>query len=157
MVAEGTAIYVIVWGENCSSVESPPSFGGNEEELQACAERELGNMPPSVEASVDGQEVANLDDYEAASPMFTINATENGVYDFLPPGVALVVVKNVGFIVAPPAPGEYVIHLTDSSYGFDYTVNVTVEAPQIIEPTETTEAAQRPKLRLSASRHRPPE
>jgi hypothetical protein len=49
-----------------------------------------------------------------------------------------------GFIIAAPPPGEYVIRQTWTRRNtpYTYTVNVTVEAPQIIEPTDTTEATQ---------------
>ena len=73
--------------------------------------------------------------------MFTLNVPENGVYPFFPPGAALAMVDSFGFIIAPPPPGEYVITGTDESAGYTVTVNVMVEAPQVIEPTETTEAS----------------
>jgi hypothetical protein len=87
---------------------------------------------------VDGQPVTNLDAYGATSPMFTLNVPEDGIHDFLPPGVALAMVENVGFIIAPPPPGDYVIIGTDEISGVNYTANVTVETPQIIEAPPTT-------------------
>src|SRR5262245_44884057 len=45
VVPEGTAIYMIVYGDVCSSVQPPPNFGSTDEELQACADG-MQRMPP---------------------------------------------------------------------------------------------------------------
>jgi hypothetical protein len=76
VVPEGTAIYEIVQVGNCSSVEPPPFFGANEEELRACLDHEAFDQWPDVEASINGQEVANLESYRATTPMFTLNVPE---------------------------------------------------------------------------------
>ena len=102
---------------------------------------------------MNGQEVANVDLYRATTPMFTLNVADDHVFDFFPPGVALVVAVNYGFIIAPPPPGEYVIRQTwtAGTTPRSYTVNVTVEAPLIIEPgtplsqvTEVSDTAEAP-------------
>ena len=66
--------------------------------------------------------------------MFTLNVPEYSVYISFPRGVASWMVANTAYIIAPPPPGEYVITVTDESYDFEYTVNLTVEAPQVFEP-----------------------
>ena len=43
-------------------------------------------------------------------------------------------VVHTAYLIAPPPPGDYVITLNDESTGFEYEVNLTVEAPQVIEP-----------------------
>ena len=148
VVPEGTAIYVYVSVGNCSSVEPPPYFGSNEDELRACVDSEMFELSPDVEASVNGHEVANLDSYRATTPMFTLNVPDDHVIDFFPPGVPLVMAVNHGFIIAPPPPGEYVIRETwlADNIPSTYTVNVTVEAPLIIEPgTPLSQVAEVPE------------
>jgi hypothetical protein len=86
MLAEGTAIWVNVANTECSTVEPPPFFGRNEEELQACASAEIDGVT-DYEARVNGEDVANLAAYRTASPMFTLTLGENNVWD-LEPGVA---------------------------------------------------------------------
>jgi pimeloyl-ACP methyl ester carboxylesterase len=142
VVPEGTAIYAIVDGQQCSSALTPPLFGGNEEELNACLNGLPGAVSPSLDAAANGQEVARLYDYWTRSPMFTLNVPEHSVYNGVPSGVASWMVAQAAYIIAPPPPGEYVITLTDESYDFEYTVNVTVESPRVFEPfgTETTGA-----------------
>ena len=45
VVAAGTAIYVNVVGSECSTVEAPPYFGRTEDELRACANATLDEVP----------------------------------------------------------------------------------------------------------------
>jgi hypothetical protein len=92
-------------------------------------------MPPSVKVVVNAQQVANLDTYSTMSPMFTLNVPEYSAYYGFPTGVGLWMVLATSYIIAPPPPGEYAITTTDA--GYSYTVNITVEAPQVIEPPTT--------------------
>jgi hypothetical protein len=139
VVAEGTAIFVVVTGAECSTVEPPPYFGRTEEELRACAAAAVDEIT-QFEARVDGQEVANLDQYRTTSPLFTLTLPENNGFG-VEPGVANAVAESYSFIVAPPPPGEYEIAWSTTFPGatepYGATVTVTVEAPQVIEPPTT--------------------
>jgi hypothetical protein len=139
VVPEGTAIHVIYRGIFCSSLDAPPFFGANEQELQACLDEQFVFLPAGIEVAVNGQPVTDPENYWARSPMFTLNVPEGLPDGFLPrgPGVALAMADSIGFIIAPPPPGEYLISVTDPDPAYAYTVNVTVEAPQIVEPTGT--------------------
>jgi hypothetical protein len=144
VVAEGTAIYVVVAGTECSTVEPPPFFGRNEEELRVCASAALDEAT-NYQASVNGEGVADLEAYRTASPLFTMTFPENNIFG-VEPGVAQSVSEAYSLIIAPPPPGEYEIVVSTMYVGdpqvYSGTVNLTVEAPQVIEPTETTEAPQ---------------
>jgi hypothetical protein len=109
-VPEGTAIYVNYGYIFCSSLDEEPYFGGNEEELQACLDESSGVV------EVIG---TNAEDYAARSPMFTLNLPEGLPDGFLPrgPGVALAMADTIGFIIAPPPPGEHSISVTDLRVG----------------------------------------
>jgi hypothetical protein len=140
VVPEGTAIYVYMSAGFCSTVDPEPSFGRDVEELQACVD----NFPDALGdlvTEVNGQEVANVDSFGATSPPFTLNIPADNIFaEVLPPGVALAVASTYAFIIAPPRPGAYVIRerwTTRENTAKTYTVYVTVEAPQIIEPTGT--------------------
>ena len=147
VVAEGTAIYVIVDGRICSSV-TPETFGRSEVELQACLDEFHLFLAPLTQVAVNGRPVTDAEAYWARSPMFNLNVPEGTQYDFLPPGVALAMVEHIGFIIAPPPPGEYLITVIDEGQEFAYAVTVTVEAPQIIEPsrTEAPQASEAPDV-----------
>ena len=140
VVAEGTAILVSSIGTECSTLEPPPWFGRTEDELRACASAEIDPYT-DVRASINGQEVADLGSYRISSPLFTLTFPENNVFG-AEPGVAQSVSDSYSFIIAPPPPGEYEIATSamhpDTPEPWAMTVNLVVEAPQVIEPVTTT-------------------
>ena len=142
VVAEGTAILVKVAGVECSTAEPEPYFGRDEDELRACATAALSDEVSDLQARVNGQEVADLEAYRTGSPMFTLTWPENNRFG-VEPGVAQSVSEAYNFIIAPPPPGEYEI-FTSVAYGgesFPSTVTVIVEAPRVIDGTQSSGAA----------------
>ena len=143
VVPEGTAIFVSALGVVCSTVEGPVEgtrfFGQSEDELRDCTARELDESTDgNQQYRVNGQEVADLDSYRTASPLFTVNLPENNIFG-VEPGVAQAVSESYSFIIAPPPPGEYQITFSTVASGEpEGTVNVIVEAPQVIEQPTTT-------------------
>jgi hypothetical protein len=143
---EGKAIYVYVYGDFCASTVPPPYFGRNEEELRACVAA-LPPKPPQLGSAVNGHQVADLDSYRATSPMFNINVPPDNVSGNTS-AVASLMVVHYGYIIAPPPPGDYAITVTNKNRAFNYTINLAVEAPQIIEPTgtETPQPSEAPDV-----------
>jgi len=142
VVAEGTAIYVSAGSVVCSTVEGFEGgrfFGQSEDELRACTARELDESTDgNQQYRVDGQEVADLDSYRVASPLFTITLPENNIFG-VEPGVAQAVSESYSFIIVPPPPGEYEITFSTLASGHpEGRVNVIVEAPRVIEAPPTT-------------------
>ena len=137
VVAEGTAIYVVVATVECSTVEAPPFFGRTEDELRACATADM-DLVTDVSARVNGVDVANLDTYRTASPLFTLTFPDNNIFG-VEPGVAHAVSEGYSFVIAPPPPGRYeitwLVSYPDGPLGGSATV--IVEAPQVIEPPTT--------------------
>jgi hypothetical protein len=136
VVPEGTAILVTVTGGWCSTVGPEHYFGRTEDELRACATAQVDDLT-GVEASINGHEVAELEDYLVTSSLFTFTVAENS--DGMEPGVAQAVVASYNFIIAPPPPGEYVIDssVDFSGIGMSRTLIITVQTPQVIEPPTT--------------------
>jgi hypothetical protein len=136
VVAEGTAIFVKFAGVECSTVEPEPYFGRTEDELRACAIAALDGELLDYQARIDGHDVADLDTYHSVSPLFTITFAEDNRFQ-VPPAIGQSVAAAYSFIIAPPAPGEYEIVLSTTYLGdpepYTYTVNLVVEAPQVIE------------------------
>jgi hypothetical protein len=130
VVAAGTAIYVNVVGSECSTVEAPPYFGRTEDELLACANAALDELP-EYQARINGQQVADLDAYRTESPLFTLTFAEDNIFG-VDAGVAQSVSASYSLIIAPPPPRQYEI-ATLGALG-DTTATVIVEAPQVIEP-----------------------
>jgi len=133
VVPEGVAIYLSLGGSNCSTVEPPPFFGRDEDELRACAAMTSDTVPIANQTvSINGQEIPDLASYRTSSPLTPIVFPENNVYG-APAGAALFVNDAYNLLIAPPAPGTYEIVLT---MGPDVlvTYEITVVAPQVIEP-----------------------
>ena len=169
VVAEGTAIYVPVIGTECSTVEPPPFFGRDEEELLACA---TAGMAEVVEYSttINGQDVGDLDAYLTTSPLFTLTFPEDNIFG-VEPGVANAMSSVYSFLIAPPPPGEYEItgstRFDGDAEPFSLTITLVVEAAQVVEPTPSSEpestgpveTSLRPRPSRSTtppSRRRPP-
>ncbi len=134
---------VAVANAECSTVEPPPWFGRNEDELRACATGWADGVT-DLQAHVNGQDVADLDAYRMSSPLFTITLPEDNVLG-VESGVAEAVSEGYSFIIAPPPPGRYEIEWSAQYPGeterrAPSTVTVIVEAPQVIEPPTNTEA-----------------
>jgi hypothetical protein len=136
VVPEGVALFVPVGGVGCTTVEPPPFFGRYEEELAACA-TEMANTITDMEVTINGQPVPDVEQYRHVTPLFNILFPVNNFYG-VEPGVAQSVTDGYAFIIAPPPPGDYEIKASimfeadDAVY--DTTINLTVTAPQVIEP-----------------------
>jgi len=143
VVPAGTALYIAVGGASCTTVEPPPYFGRNEEELRACAAAQAYTVPHQI--TIDGQDVPNLEAYRTNSPLFTMTFEEDNFLG-VPPGVALSVAEGASLLIAPPPPGEYEITVTAdfTDVGGEVlpgTTRVIVEVPQVSEPAASPEAA----------------
>ena len=142
IVPEGTAIFVSAAGTGCTTVEPPPYFGSNEEELRTCAEEGFAGFT-DVEITINGEPVPDLASYQTTTPLFTMNFGEENFYG-IDPVVALSVATTQSVLIAPPAPGVYEI-VGSGTYApddvhFSNTVRVIVEAPTVISPEATPQS-----------------
>jgi hypothetical protein len=138
VVAEGAAIYATVFFAECSTTEPPPYFARDEDELRACTSGHLDGA--TNHATINGQEVADLEAYRLASPAFPLTLSE-GNLNLAEPGVALSMAESYNFIIAPPSPGDYeiVVRLgNQDSPEVVATYTVMVEAPQVLQAPPTT-------------------
>ncbi len=121
----GMMLYMTVIGAECSTIEPPPFYGGNEEELRACA---LTYSPRNLEASIDGIRVRNLEEYTALTPLYQIDLPEGNVLGVLP-GTYDSIGYSTGFLLAPLSPGEHTIiisgELNDFGITLEYHITVT--------------------------------
>jgi len=143
VVPEGVALFFNLGGANCSTVEPPPYFGRDEDELRACAaaatDADATSIPVAAfTVTINGQEVPNLASYRSSTPLAPIILSEDNVFG-APAGVALFVNDAYSLLIAPPPVGTYEIVLTQGADLITY--EVSVEAAQIIEPEATPEAA----------------
>ena len=134
----GTAVFIPASGVECSTVEPPPFFGGNEEELRDCAEAAAEQINiAQVDVTVNGEAVENLADYQVTTPVYSVVLPEQNIFE-APAGVADSVAVEFPVILDGLPEGEHVITLADPGVGTTY--RLTVAAPQIIEPDATPAA-----------------
>lgn len=142
VVPEGTGLFVSLGGTECSTVEPPPYFGRNEAELRECAALQSDTFT-SVEATVNGVDLPDIERYRTDSPLFTLNFPEDNFFG-VPEGAALSVSNGYSLLIAPPPPGEYDLTFSTVSEGSPdrstFSLTVVVIAAEIIEPEATPDA-----------------
>jgi hypothetical protein len=142
-VPEGVGLYVGIGGVGCSSVEPPPYFGGDEAELAACATGEANAMESSS-VTINGVAVDDPMQYRHVTSLYTLNFGPGNFYE-IEPVVALAVTDAWGFIIAPPAPGEYELVISNQWEGMDgpivTTYTIVVTPATVIEPDATPVAS----------------
>jgi hypothetical protein len=144
VVPMDAAIFVPIVNGACSTVEEPPFFGRTEAELRACAMADVDSLF-DVYATVDGIAVEPMEDYRTTTPLFTFNFTENNIFGAAP-GMANAVGDGYQFIIAPLPVGEHEIVVGGTWREPEIqqdtaTYRIIVEAPQVIEPEGSPEAA----------------
>ena len=141
VVPAGMAVLVPLGGVGCTTVEPPPYFGRDEAELRACAEAGADDFS-ELTVSVNGEPIADVDQYRTTTPLYTINLPEDNVLG-VPAGVAEGVSAGYDLLLAPLPPGEYLIEgggqvdLEGDVITFGGAYTVIVEAPQVVEPAAT--------------------
>jgi hypothetical protein len=136
-VPVGKAILFPVINAECSTLEEPPFFGSNEQELRACVEAIQFSDADMLTVTVDGQDVRNPLRYRFTSPIFYFSIPDDNII-----GVDTNTKGNEGqsvaggyYIMLPPlSQGEHVIQFqgvlgTGPFAGFsqDVTYNLIVE------------------------------
>ncbi len=141
VVPEGVALFIGIGGSECSTVEPPPFFGRDEQELRACAAAFTGTIT-DLSVTINGEEVPDLESYRTVSPLFTMIFPEDNFFG-VPAGAASSVSDGYSIILAPLPPGEY--EITGSTTfaeedTFESTTRVIVVSPQVLEPVASPEA-----------------
>jgi hypothetical protein len=80
-IPAGKAVLLAMVNVECSTVETPPFFGADEEELRACAKCFADQIVvSSLEASLDGEALESLGSYRAASPLFSFDYPADNIF-----------------------------------------------------------------------------
>jgi hypothetical protein len=97
----GHAIFFSVMAGNCSTLEAPPFFGGNEEELRACI-HSIIDLTTVVTCEVDGVPIEGINDYRLQTPLFAVSFPPDNVAGVPGGGNALAVAEGWFIMLAPP-------------------------------------------------------
>ncbi len=121
-VKAGTQVFVAAVTLECSTVEPPPFFGGNEAELRECA-RAVDVPGSTLTLTVDGEPVPLT---LVETPLLTIDLPEENILG-VPAQQALSVAAGFVALLPPLPPGthELVITGTDTFLG-DFTSVTTI-------------------------------
>lgn len=122
-VPTGMMLFLDVLSAECSTVEEDPFYGGNEEELRACAE---GFTITDLQASIDGTSVKKLDQYIHTSPLFDFTLPEDNIL-YTDELTGQSVSNGAHLMLAPLSPGEHVVYLHASIPELDFTVDMNIE------------------------------
>jgi hypothetical protein len=118
-VPTGTMLYLDILSAECSSLEEPPFYGGNEEELRACAE---GFVLHDLEATIDGVAIQSIERYIHTSPLFEFTVPDDNILG-VEAGTGQSISNGAHLMLAPLTPGEHTIHLHGSYPDLDFTVD----------------------------------
>ena len=123
-VPAGKSIFLPVLNTECSTIEPPPFFGSNEDELRACAAAVTNT---GMFATVDGVAVENLPSYRVQSPLYEFSSPDGGLFGG-PVSGAQSISDGVWLMIAPLSAGTHTIHFGGTQVVADFpalTLDVT--------------------------------
>ncbi|HBP65803.1 MAG TPA: hypothetical protein DD730_16475 [Desulfosporosinus sp.] len=106
-IPSGKAILVPILNGECSYAEYPKSK--TETELRSCAI--TGDNGGTVQATVDGKNLQNLDTYRVQSPLFNATFADHNIFG-APAGMTQAVSDGWWVFLQPLAPGMHEIHFS---------------------------------------------
>jgi hypothetical protein len=110
-VPPGTMLFFLIVANECSTLEPPPWYGENEAELRLCAQ---SLVPENLQASIDGVEVQNLDQYVFTSPLYKFTMPEDNIFGVPAGSTGESVSYGAWLMLAPLDPGMHTIYLYGS-------------------------------------------
>jgi hypothetical protein len=110
-IPTGKAVLFAMANIECSTVEGPPFFGANEEELRNCAAcwADLIDVS-SLQATLDGRELVELGAYRASSPLFSFEYPADNIFG-IPngPGTGQSVSDGYWVLLNPLSRGDHTL------------------------------------------------
>lgn len=117
----GMVLILSVIGSECSTLEGPPFYGGTPAELRACAQ---SAAETNVQATIDGFEVPDIEDYLVTSPLYYFTVPDDNVLG-VPAGSGWSVGYGTMLPIAPLSVGQHTIHLHGEIPSFGYVGDLT--------------------------------
>lgn len=153
-VPAGKFLVIPIINTECSSLEAPPYYGGNEKTLRACAAASADFFTPaSLVLTIDDVNVPNLQAFRVQSPVFDFHMPANNVLGLKSgkkigtSGTAGVAVSDGYWVITEPlAVGEYTIRFAGSATG-PFPGGFALDVTYIIKVVPPAQAGiQGPKL-----------
>jgi hypothetical protein len=128
-IPAGKALFFPIINVECSTVEPPPFFGSNPQELRECAARLINGVDAdTLTVLVDGKEVQDLGDFRAQSPFFDFILPPDNFLGLAGVTSGSAVSDGFWLMLKPLSPGNHVIHFEGafvSGPGAGFSQNVT--------------------------------
>lgn len=121
-IPNGIMLYLEVLGAECSNIEEPPFYGGNEEELRACVQ---AFVPQDLKATIDGIEVVDLNKYIFLSPLYEFTSPEDNILEVPAGTVGQSIGSGAYLMLAPLSKGKHTIYLKGTYPDLEYTAEKT--------------------------------
>jgi len=122
-VPNGMMLFLDILSAECSTIEEPPFYGGNEEEMRDCA---LEFTFTDLQASIDGVAVKNLDRYIHTSPLFDFTLPDQNIL-YTDELIGQSVSNGAHLILAPLSPGEHSAYLHATIPELEFTVDMNIQ------------------------------
>ncbi len=121
-IPAGTMLFTPASLVECSTLEAPPFYGGNEAELRACAR---SFRFTDLHAALDGVAIRNMEYYLVESPVFEFTTPEDNIFG-IPSGATGQAVSYGAFLMLKPLPvGEHTLTIGGTTSIFDFTGEIT--------------------------------
>jgi hypothetical protein len=120
----GTMLFLELLDAECSTLEGPPFYGGNEQELRACAQ---AIVPTDLAASIDGVEIQNPGQYISTSPVYDLVVPDDNILGVPGGTVGQSVAYGAFLMLAPLTPGKHTIHTHGVYSDFGFTADRNLE------------------------------
>jgi len=116
VILQGVYLFVPLVGAECSTVERPPFFGRDEADLRRCAseavdEAESASDMSAMAVTVDGETIADLASYRAATPLFRLWLPRENLLES-EQTVAESVADGYQVMLSPLSPGDHEVVIT---------------------------------------------
>ncbi len=119
-VPAGTMLFLDILSAECSTLEAPPFYGGNEDELRACAQ---GFVLHDLEATIDGVAIQNIEAYIHTSPLFEFTLPADNILEVEAGLTGQSVSNGAHLMLAPLTPGEHTIRFQASYPDLEFSVD----------------------------------
>ena len=110
-VPTGKSIFFPIVNVECSTAEDPPFHGSTEEELRDCAKC-FGDRidPSSLQVTIDGRDLKDLEKYRVASPLFTFEYPADNIFGIPDgPGSGQSVSDGYWIYLTPLSAGQHTV------------------------------------------------
>jgi hypothetical protein len=139
-IPAGVAVFIPVFGVECSTAEEPPFFGRDEAELRAAC-RAFLNHPATLTATVNGQAIPDLERYRMQSEIAPVVFPGDNLYG-VTPGVAAAVTDGYWLLLTPLPPGGHELRFGGALPAMGVrgavTYRLTVAEPEVSESSSST-------------------